>query len=793
MTETGLATDDTTPVTGPLTATGTMVSSDVDTGATATWSGSAGGTFGGFAITAAGVWTYTLNDAVANSLAEGETRTESFVVTVTDDKGAIDTETVTITINGTNDAPILTADGAGSVTEDVSVVAGKLSDSGSLNYTDVDIGDTHTVTNTLVGAPVWSAGNLSTVLSAAQIAELTSNFTTSGSAWNYNVSNALVQFLDSGETITFSYNVAVTDDKGAADTETVTITINGANDAPVVASTSVWLPSDPAQQTPGFTNGYPLQVSVPTDVDGENVTVTATNAPAGVYYFNGSSYVAVTSSTVLYNSAAGVNLLDDLVYRPTSTANDTVTNILNLAASDGTATTTYSVSINEVPPNRLPATDVTVGDGSGPLNSGNTFTSQLVLSQGVADGINANLSGSTIRVLTDFQRAPFDSPIPTTEQNPDGFNGNSAGTARERELQVELWIGTNKFVVVEADTTTAKFEQSWSFDSATGSMAATANYSSIYLLNSSGVPTATTLADFLALNPAHANDQWTVSYFDSTGGNFQARFAKFEFYYNDPGDAGIVVVGDNAKENLIYGTSGNDNLTGGALDDTIIGRGGNDVLSGGGGHDTLKGGAGNDTIDGGAGTDLLDLSDATGGLTLTLVQSSSNTTMNLTSAGLGTDICRNIEGLIGSDFNDSITGSTSNDQLYGGGGLDTIRGGTGSDTMTGGAGGDTFVIGSDSVQLSIDDVITDYYYGEGDTVDLSDLLGNLPSGTNLDGNFVQVVQDGQSANLQVDTDGSAGNASGWHTVAVLEDFQVSTEVVKVLFNENGAPKTQDVP
>ncbi|MGN7737965.1 type I secretion C-terminal target domain-containing protein, partial [Ensifer sp. 22564] len=166
--------------------------------------------------------------------------------------------------------------------------------------------------------------------------------------------------------------------------------------------------------------------------------------------------------------------------------------------------------------------------------------------------------------------------------------------------------------------------------------------------------------------------------------------------------------------------------------------------------------------------------------------------------------------IIGSDFDDTLNGDSAINALYGnagvdhlygnagsdvlsgGAGDDTLYGGIGSDTMTGGAGKDTFVIDTDSLGLSIDDVITDYNYGEGDTVDLSALLGNLPSGTNLDGNFVQVVQDGQNTNLQVDTDGSANNASTWHTVAVLEDFQVSSEVVKILFTENGAPKTQDV-
>ncbi|MBD9649753.1 type I secretion C-terminal target domain-containing protein [Ensifer sp. ENS09] len=782
---------------------GAVTFADVDTLDThnASFSAQGSGYLGTFALAAVNQatdsvdWSFKVADSVLDSLQAGQTLTQKYDVVVNDGHGGTATQTVTITITGTNDAPILTVDNSGAVTEDVSVVAGKLSDSGSLSYADVDIGDTHTVSSTLTGAPVWSGGNLSAVLSATQIAELTSNFSTTGSSWNYNVSNALVQFLDSGETITFSYNVAVTDDKGATDTETVTITINGANDAPVVASTSVWLPSDPAQQTPGYSNGYPLQVSVPTDVDGENVTVTATDitAPSEVFYFNGSSYVALTAGTVLYSPTAGINLLDDLVYRPTSAIDDTVSRTLNLTASDGTNTTPYSVTINELPPNRAPAESKQIGDGSSPLNSGQNVNVQLPITQAFADGLNANLAGATIKVLTDFQKTPVDVPIPADERNPTNYNDASSGTMRERELQVELWIGSNKFVVVERDTSTS-FEQSWFYDSTSRLMAATVSYSNIYMLGS-----GKTLAQFLTENPADAGDSWTLNYSDNDGGNFQARTAKFEFYYNDPGDPGIVVVGDNAKPNLIYGTSGNDTLTGGALDDTIIGRAGNDVINGGGGHDTLRGGAGNDRIDGGAGADLLDLSDATAGVTLTLTQSSSDTTVNLTSVGLGTDIYRNIEGLIGSDFNDSLTGSTSNDQLYGGGGADTISGGggndmlyggAGSDHMTGGGGGDTFVIGSDAPGIA--DVITDYNHGDQDAVDLSELLGNLASDTTLQNNYVRVQDAGSGdANLQVDTDGSAGSG-GWHTVAVLEDFQVSTDVVKILFNNNGTKTEQDV-
>ena len=116
-------------------------------------------------------------------LAEGETVTATYTITVADDSGALNaekTQDVTVVITGTNDQPeITTVDVAGEVVEDASTVADNpntetieegayLADSGSLTFTDADTTDLSNVTVALSADPVASTGaSVSTELAAA--------------------------------------------------------------------------------------------------------------------------------------------------------------------------------------------------------------------------------------------------------------------------------------------------------------------------------------------------------------------------------------------------------------------------------------------------------------------------------------------------------------------------------------------------------------------------------------------------------------------------------------------------
>ena len=74
------------------------------------------GTYGSFTLATNGAWTYTASNTnpAIQALGAGDTLTETFTVTSADGT----TSSVVVTINGTNDAAVIST-GTGSVTEDV--------------------------------------------------------------------------------------------------------------------------------------------------------------------------------------------------------------------------------------------------------------------------------------------------------------------------------------------------------------------------------------------------------------------------------------------------------------------------------------------------------------------------------------------------------------------------------------------------------------------------------------------------------------------------------------------------
>jgi VCBS repeat-containing protein len=121
------------------TASGDLDATDVDSAATFVAQSNVTKTYGTFTIDAAGTWSYTLDDgnAAVQALNAGDTLHE--LVTVATADGT--TQVVDVTINGANDAAVITGTATGSVTEKSGVAngtAGVATASGDLDATDVD-------------------------------------------------------------------------------------------------------------------------------------------------------------------------------------------------------------------------------------------------------------------------------------------------------------------------------------------------------------------------------------------------------------------------------------------------------------------------------------------------------------------------------------------------------------------------------------------------------------------------------------------------------------------------------
>ncbi|MDD4701425.1 MAG: VCBS domain-containing protein [Desulfovibrio sp.] len=177
---------------------------------------SAPGLYGTFTLLANGTYTYSLNNALAavQQLGVGAQLDESFTYTVTDQHGATASNTITVTIRGTNDAPQVSAATA-AINEDQASISGSLP-----TPTDIDTGDTVSFLPKTSSPGLYGIFNL--------LADGT---------YTYSLNNALpiVQQLGLGQQLTEIFTYVARDQHGDTSSSTLTITINGTNDNPVIA------------------------------------------------------------------------------------------------------------------------------------------------------------------------------------------------------------------------------------------------------------------------------------------------------------------------------------------------------------------------------------------------------------------------------------------------------------------------------------------------------------------------------------------------------------------------------
>ena len=263
-------------VSGEDVVTGTIEAGDVDTGAVLTYSAATQqGDYGSFHIdTHTGAWTYTLDNdrAATQALGFEDSYDESFIVSVRDDKGAIVNEEVTITVNGTNDAPTISAgpvqgwvggeDGFYGEDNISTAVPSLLEDKGLLGFGEDWDGQSFAVTDyavvQLAISDVDEADTLTLQFGAnhdvapdgfygfgseGPAAKGTYGYAIINQETNqiqYVISSFLTQPLAQGQVVYDSFTVVVDDGNGGTSSVDVVFSVTGTNDSPTV----VFVPSD---------------------------------------------------------------------------------------------------------------------------------------------------------------------------------------------------------------------------------------------------------------------------------------------------------------------------------------------------------------------------------------------------------------------------------------------------------------------------------------------------------------------------------------------------------------------
>ncbi|SCU95767.1 RTX toxin exported protein RtxA (fragment) [Cupriavidus necator] len=773
MTEAGGAAN---AVPGDASASGTLAVSDVDAGEAHFADvppDSLVGQYGSFSFDSnTGAWTYTLDNGKADALTAGQQVSDSLTVVSADQTAQ---QTITVNITGTNDHASITA----SSSEDTAVIeaggaanaiAGDASASGTLTASDVDAGEAHFA----AVLPASLAGQYGTF-----------TFDSTTGAWTYTLDNSKAESLAAGQQVTDTLSVQSSD---LTVTQVIAVNITGANDAAVNAMPTAQVVNEDTPLVFSTANGNALSIS---DVDNgtHTVTLSATSGTISLSGIAGLQFLAgdgtadgtmtFTGTDAAINAALdGLSFVGDKDYAGGAS--------LQMQTSDGDAVDSDAVSITLNPVNDAPVAAADVVYVSNSTNNILIPVSALLGNDGDVDGraLSVTALGSATGAVSNLTFAPG------TNNSYITFNTSNA-TSGSFSYTISDGAGGTSTATVTVNVSSTN-------GAATVSLASL-NYQASYLDGGSNVDTLTgagvgdvfiggAAAD--TLRGGAGDDVLRGGAGDDTldGG---AGLDMLDF--SDASGALTFTLAQSSSGTLV-------NLTSVGLDrDTysnmegVIGSRFNDTLTGSSAGDIVRGGAGNDTIDGGAGIDLLDFSDATGALSLTLTQSSSATALNLGAVSLGTDSYKNMEGLIGSAFNDNLTGSAGNDVLRGGAGDDLLAGGAGNDVLTGGAGADRLTggAGSDTFRfLRADaasvDTIGDFDVAPvaagGDVLDLADLLSGVSVTTANAAQFVRLSEIDGNTVVSLDRDGS-GAAAAFQDVAVLQGV-VGLDLNTLLSNGN---------
>jgi len=299
------------------------------------------GTYGVVTIAEDGSYIYQLDNGnpIVQALGGGETVLETFDYTADDGNGGTATATLTITVNGVNDATV-TAPDEGLTDEDTAITIDVLA-----NDEDVDQSDTLTITS------VTQPSDTDDGVVTNNVGDLT--FTPGANFDSLSVGESA--------TTTFTYTT-ISAGSGETATETVTVTVNGLNDAPTAVNDAETTDQNSTVNIDLL--GADDSVAADSDPDGDALTVTQINGitAGGVITLASGALLQVNGNgTVDYDPNGQFDSLDQ-----GDVATDSFTYVIS-DGNGGTSTATATVTVNGVEDATETEPDLGITDEATPI------------------------------------------------------------------------------------------------------------------------------------------------------------------------------------------------------------------------------------------------------------------------------------------------------------------------------------------------------------------------------------------------------------------------------------------
>ncbi|KPM81143.1 hypothetical protein AOG28_06570 [Cobetia sp. UCD-24C] len=733
-------------------------------------------------------------------LSAGESLVLTYTVTVTDTAGATATQDVTITIQGTNDAPVVTAT-EGRVSEEG--LEGGIADSdaadgftdttdattvtGTVSVTDVDsdsvslvLAAPATAITSGGSAVTWSgSGTQSMVATDADGNEVATVTIDDSGAYTFTLSQAVDHSGDGEDVLSLDFGVLATDSEGASSTGTLTIGIE--DDAPeqqeaqsfssTLVDTNLTIVLD-VSGSMASASGIGTQTRLESAIESIKTLISAYDDLGDVRINLVSFSTTATSYAAWMTASEAVTVLEGLSAGGVTNYDAALAEAMENYAEDGALESAQNISyfFSDGTPYGADGNSNEL-DNSLDYDSVQYYSGNRLIP--VRDSSDTGISNTEEGIWTDFlvdngiksYAIGMGSGVSEDNLNPIAYDGSadedidaaivtsfsdlddSLAATVQSPVSGQLISGSSVdgsllgadggyLQSVTVDGTT------YSYDPVTNTVSATGSDNSSYDADSLELIISTDLGGSMLFNLGSGDFTYTPP--DNVSERSTDSFDYVTVDNDGDTNASSVSI-DVDKLAVVIGTDGNDTLTGDGdgpfYADYLIGQGGNDTLSGGEGSDRLEGGSGNDTLRGGTGNDIL-------------------------------------------------SGGEGDDLLVGGAGNDILTGGDGADTFQWLSGHD---INSEGGMAT--DTITDFSVADGDVIDLSDLLQSNDDADTLS-SFLHFESDGEGGtNIEISVDGSDGSnitqEINLQDVDLTSGGDTDTQIIQSLLDSNSLKTNVD--